>query len=268
MTIITMVAFLFAIIWPPQTASANVFDELGAGLATVSGLRGVVRGLASGAGEGLRDELNKFIDEKVDPLVSRVDKILEERIEQATQGALVTIRTLESSLNQIIDRAATRAHELNAAFFAQLSENLDRTFARLEALLDSTLCRVMPDGRVEISLGPFSGNDEITVKWPRRTHCYSRFLGAREDPSSAVFRRWEYFAGELCEYELKLNRIDPTSPTSMGETAAGYDKLSEMANTARCAAPTPAAKAEMAQKLYLYQNRAAFFRRLQQRDVQ
>ena len=251
---------------PP--ASATIFDDIGEGLLVVTGLRGVVRGIGRGAAEGISDQLNRFVDDKIDPLISRVNQIVKDRIEQATQAALVAIRAAQNALTEIIDRAATRIKELTARFFAELDATLAAAIERLEVLLDDTLCRLMPDGRIQVNLGPFDGSDQVKVKTPKRTHCYRDFPGAQGDPASATFRRWEFFRGELCETELQVNRIDPTQPESIKRTIAGYDKLTEMARSARCAAPTASAKVEMARKVHLYEGRAAFFRSLQRGAAQ
>ena len=248
----------------PRPARASIFDDIGEGITTVTGLRGAIRGLARGASEGVREQLDRFVTEKVDPLITRVDQVVAGRIEHAKEAALATIRALETAMNQVIDKALHHAEQLTAQFFAQLDATLDRTFERLENLLDATLCRIMPDGHIVIDVGPFAGSDTIKVKRPARTHCYRQFLAAQDDPRTATFRRWEFFAGELCEHALKLGRVAPTATDSMRLAIAGYDKLAEMANTARCAAPTPTAKLEMVQKLLMFQARAGFLRRITQ----
>jgi hypothetical protein len=258
-----MIATLLGVLsFHPRPARASIFDDIGDGLATVTGLRGVIRGLASGAGEGVREQLDRFVDEKVDPLIARVDQVMRDRIDQAKDAALQTVRALQDAMNDVIDKAAHHAEQLTQQFFDRLDATLDATFGRLENLIDDTLCKVMPDGSISINLGPFGGADSIKVRRPLRTHCYRHYLAAQGDPGSATFKRYEFFAGELCEYELKLGRINPESPDSMKDAIAGYDKLAEMANTARCAAPTPTAKAEMVQKLLLYQTRAGLLRQI------
>lgn len=244
----------------PRIAEASIFDDIGDTLTRVSGLRGVIRSLSSGASEGVREQLDRFIDEKVDPLVSRIDEVVQKRIDQAKDAALAAIRQLQESMDEVIDRAAHHAEQLTKEFFDRLDTTLNNTLARLETLLDDTLCKIMPDGSIYINVGPFGGGAEIKVRYPYRTECYRHYLGAQGDPPTATFVRYEYFAGELCENEIKLNNIDPRSRFSIRDTIAGYDKLSEMANTARCAAPTPTAKAEMVEKLLLYQRRAEFLR--------
>lgn len=256
------VTFTAALCVRPRPARAGVFDDLGEALVAVTGLRGAIRGLASGASAGVREQLDRFVDEKVDPLITRVDQVVAARIDQAAAAALDTIRALDAAMTKVIDLAAHHAELLTAQFFAELNRTLDETFAKLENLIDSTLCRIAPSGAIDINLGPFGGSNQITVKRPARTHCYGRYLAAQGDPGTATFRQFEFFAGELCEYELKLGRIDPARADSVRKTIAGYDKLAEMANTARCAAPTPSAKAEMVQKLLLYQARAGFLRRI------
>ena len=256
------VTFVAGLCVRPRPARAGIFDDIGDTLVTVTGLRGAIRGLASGASEGVREQLDRFVDEKVDPLITRIDQVVAARIDHAAAAALATVRALETAMNQVIDRAAHHAEQLTAQFFAELNRTLDETFAKLENLIDSTLCRIAPSGGIDINLGPFGGSNQVKVKRPARTHCYGRYLASQGDPSTATFRQFEFFAGELCEYELKLGRIDPIRPGSVRDTIAGYDKLAEMANTARCAAPTPSAKAEMVQKLLLYQARAGFLRRI------
>jgi hypothetical protein len=259
---LAMLCFLAAVCWHPTAARASIFDDIGEGLATVTGLRGLIRSLASGAGEGIREQLDRFVDEKVDPLITRVDQVLAGRIDQAKEAALQTVRALQQAMNDVIDKGAHHVEQLTKQFFEQLNATLDATLGRLENLIDETLCKIMPDGSIAIDLGPFGGANSIKVERPLRTHCYRHYLASQGDPSTATFKRYEFFAGELCEYELKFGRIDPAKPDSMKDAIAGYDKLAEMANTARCAAPTPTAKAEMVQKLLLYQRRAGLLREI------
>jgi hypothetical protein len=253
---------VLAMLATAKHANADPFTDLGDGLTRITGLRGVIKGLAGGASEGVREQLDKFVDEEIDPLVSRVDQILHDRIQQATDSALLAIHEMEHSMQVVIDQAARDINILTNYFFAELDRTLDETFSRLEGLFDVLLCRIMPDGHIDINLGPFGGSDEITVRRPARTQCYRDFLASQGDPGQATFRRWEYFAGELCENELRLNRIEPEDPESIAKSIRGYQKLAEMANTARCAAPDPSSKVLMARKLYLYQFRAEFFSKL------
>jgi hypothetical protein len=253
---------------PPVPAQASVFDEIGKGLVTVTGLRGAIQQIGASASQGVREQLARFVDEKVDPLLARVDQILANRIGNAEQAALRSITALEHVMNQIIDRAATQMSSLNAEFFQQLDATLDATFRNLDSLVDKIVCALAPAGTGEISvvLAPFGGHNRITVRRPLHTHCYRWFLTAHDDPAEATYEGWEFFAGELCEYELKLGRIEPNEPRSIQRAIAGYDKLAAMANSARCAAPTPAANAEMVQKLLLYQSRASFLRRISRKE--
>jgi len=263
---VTALALVFALCARPRPARASIFDDIGEGLATVTGLRGVMRGLARGAGEGVREQLDRFVDETVDPLIARIDGVLAARIDHAKEAALETVRALEVAMRDVIDKAAHHADQLTKEFFRQLNATLDATLGRLEVLIDTTLCRLAPGGGLVVDLGPFKGGSSIKVKRPLRTHCYRHYLGAQGDPSSATFRQFEFFAGELCEQELIFGRIDPRRPGSMRDAIAGADRLAEMANSARCAAPTPTAKAEMVKKMLFYQARAGFLRRVAKGD--
>jgi hypothetical protein len=200
----------------------------------------------------------------VDPLIGRVNQLIAGHIEHAQATALVAIRAAENAMLRIIETAAARVEELNALFFADLNATLDQAFANVETLIDTTLCKSMPDGKVHVSLGAFfRGDDEVTVKSPRGTHCYREFLESGDDPMRATFKRWQFYRGELCEYEVRLNRIEPRQRGGIGEIVAAYDRLAELANSARCVAPTPSAKVEMVRRLYIYQSRAQFFRSFQ-----
>ena len=245
-----------------RVSAADPFTDAWDGLTRISGLRGIIKGIAGGASEGVREQLDRFIDEKIDPLVGRIDQILHDRIQQATDGAVLAIHEAERAMCVVIDQASRNINDLSAQFFLQLDQTLDQTLSRVETMLDDVLCHVMPDGQIHIDLGPFGGHDQIRVKRPAQTQCYRDFLASHADPAEATFRRWEYFAGELCENELLLNRIEPTDPASMAQVVRGYQKLSEMARTARCVAPDPSSKMLMAEKLYRYQSRAGFFAKL------
>lgn len=240
----------------------QALDETSRKLTRVIGLRGVIQELAQTSSEEVRDSLNRLIDEKIDPLINKADYVVQRRIEHAGKEAQHSILQLESSMKRIINLATHQAHSLNSVFFAKLSEQLDKTSASLDRLIEAALCKSMPDGRVIVAVGPFDGVDSIVVWRPAETACYALYLGAETNPLWATFRRFQFFEGELCEAELRLKEISPYDGNSIEKVASAYELLVERAEAARCAAPTPERKAFMAKKSYEYSKRALFFRNL------
>src|SRR5262249_45518838 len=89
---------LFLSLGSPRSAYADVCSDIGEGTVTVTGLKGILRGLGGGVGEGLNNQLARFVDDKVDPLLSRADEIMNQRIKQAGAETRATLSELETRM--------------------------------------------------------------------------------------------------------------------------------------------------------------------------
>ena len=221
-------------------------------------LRAVARSLGRGAAEGVRKELDNFIDNKVSPMLWHINELARERTDHAYDQALHLVEELKKSLESIIAQSDNLTKEL----IKDLDHEIQGAFDRLDSVAENVICKAMPDGEVAVRVGPFGGVKEITIANPAETQCYAQFINSDEKPRVATFKRWEFYAGALCEYEEKYKRIRPNDPQSIRKVMRAYEKLAEMAQTAQCAAPTPGAKLDMSQKKILFQQRADFFRSL------
>lgn len=241
----------------PNISIASTFDDIANGISEITLLRGTIKNMADGATEALRHQLSIFFDEKIDPIISRIDSIISQRIDQAIQGALDAIGAIKNALNQIINNFFDNLNGFADSFFININKTINLSFERIEAII----CKIKPGDVLPIDIGPFR-SDTILVKRPKKTYCYRDFPESASDPSSARFNGWEFYRGELCELELTVQKINPEEPGSIKKIISAYDAIAKYADSARCTAPTDSAKVEMAQKFHQYNQKAEFFRQL------
>jgi hypothetical protein len=132
---------------PAKGDVGDVLGEVASYLPGVVMLRAGARAVVGGATEGFREQAELFIENKIDPMISRADAILHARIEQGAQEAMRLLKQAEASLNSIIDHANLAVQNNINLFFVNLNSTIDTTFARIDNLLDEHLCKISPYGR-------------------------------------------------------------------------------------------------------------------------
>lgn len=268
-----LLALLFFTL-PSRAAAINLGDvrkKLSETLDLKAQLQSTAKAITGGAAEGLREQAELLIDNKIDPLLNRVDTIVSSKIEQAAAEAMRLLRTADTMMHGVIDHLdaviAKRSTEINKMAedrIRQASDAVTSMLIKVDDILGRELCKVAPHGNgLRIRGIPFVDEpDEILIAEPLRTHCYRTMPASQANPSSARFVGHEYYAGEMCELELQLSEIDPFDSDSIERTARIFEKLAAMAAQSLCLQPTNMAREEMLTAELRYEERADFFRTL------
>lgn len=244
-------------------ARADVFSDVTARLSPIRALRETARSVAGSAAQGVRDEANKFMDEKIDPLIARIDAILASRIEQAATEANALLDRAQSALTQVIAFAKGQIDDSVDHFFGQLNKTLDDTLKRVNGIVDDALCRLAPEGQgLRINLPLVPKDSCIKVEDPANTECYRLFPGALSHPGSATFCDREFYRGEICETELALGEVDPNAPSSTQIIANYYAEIARLASQALCFAHVKADREYFIAKEVDAEKKADLFLRL------
>jgi hypothetical protein len=263
--LIYIAALIAALFWP-RDAQASVFDDLASLHPVVVGLRASAKAVAGGASEGVREQLEKLIDTRVDPLLDKVDGIVAGRIDQAYQDALHLLREAQFALNQILEQTHRLTIDVVNTAFNRLDSTIATTFGKIDALVQGAMCRFSPEGgglKVVVKGIPFApaADDEITVKDPAQTECYREFLQGTH-PRKATFRGWQFYVGAMCEARLSMGEINPQDPISVVRTERAYEEMARLAAAAVCTASTEGLRKEFIRQQFLYAHRAEFLQSL------
>lgn len=229
-----------------SSAYASGIGDLINFLPPVMLMRSLVKNaIAKPAAEGFREEAEKLIDNKINPMLDRVDYIIHHNITDAADEAMVLLKQCEKSMTAIIQEASKAGNSLISNFFSNLNESLGHAISEFDAKLNEALrkisCIVAPEGRgIIISASGLPMYDEVRVWFPARSKCWAQYLTSTERPLYRVFDGWQAYRGKICEQEYAINDIHPDDPKAMLRLAEVYSQLYILASRAHCAEKTNA----------------------------
>lgn len=196
-------------------------------------LRDAYETASEGLSDPVRENAHRLIQEDINPLLDRVDLVLQKNIHSAFELANQLLSRAETLLRNEIDHASNEAHKLLDTF----RRDSIALLTTLDNILDKELCKLAPTGSGLLLRTGFSPQpDQATVLDPAHSICWSDFDEALGEPPSALFSGWAYYWGMICEVQQRMaTHIQPSDPNSIRLVSNMYSKLASLASQGFCA---------------------------------
>lgn len=225
----------------------------------VYALRRLAGTIAGGAASGVREEMQGFLQQEVDPILGRIDLILRDNVRSTFANAQELLQLAEQALTRIIHQSLVGAREILRGA-GQLVGQVDET-------IQQAICRVSPYGdgiQVYFNL-PFAPppdrRDSVTVLEPVNNPCFRSMLRTTSE-FQRTFTGHEYYRGMLCMNEMDAWFIDPASPDASARLESVYIRLELLSIEAFCSWP-PSARGELMSRRSRYRDRSNLLRSVQ-----
>jgi hypothetical protein len=220
-----------------------------------------VRVLAHSAGEGFaegtREQADKFVQERIDPLLTRVDAIIAGNIKDAADDAMHLLNQAEHSAKQIIDYGDGKIVKDINVFFEDLDKELEVAFQHIDKSIAKVLCTLAPDGQGIWMKGiPFVRQPDTIWVWrPASNPCFMGFAEAAKHPLWQTFRGFQAYKGRICELKRDLDKLDPADNQTISRMSDYYRLMAGLASQAWCVDEISAPELMTARLTYERQSR-------------